>query len=87
MKRSPKDTLGYIHRITDAWTRLRPYKAFGGFTLAHFRAAVQPSLATRANIVDLLQQLEIEIARRNTADDVSFAAIQRHEERPHVQPS
>lgn len=77
MKRSPKDTLAYIHRITDGWMRLRPEKAFGGFTLEQFKATVQPSLDTRANIADLLKQLDIEIARRNAADDVSFAAIQR----------
>jgi hypothetical protein len=77
MKRSPKDTLGYIQRITSAWSRLRPRKAFGGLTLAEYEAIVQPSLDTRAEIVNLLAQLDIAIARRNLADDISFAATQR----------
>jgi hypothetical protein len=77
MSKSTKRNANRITNVIDAWTRLRPTKSFAGLTLAEFKAAVQPSLDTRAAHVDAVQQTADAAAQRDNADAASLPVVDR----------
>ena len=73
----PKLIKEKLDRLISAWEMLAPLKSFGGFTLAQFKAAVQPSYDTRIAEHELNVQLAATKVERDNADGVSLGAIQR----------
>lgn len=73
---SPKDMQDKIEQVTQAWGDLAPDKSFAGFTLAEFKAKVQPSLLARAELETLDNQVSDAQTRRAASDDVSLKTIQ-----------
>lgn len=74
-RKSPTEKLKWLLQVTGAWERVRPHRSFFGYTLARFKAAIQPSLDARAEIEDLKQRLRIAIRRRNEADRQSYRIL------------
>ena len=66
-----------LDRVISAWEMLAPLKPFGGFTLAQFKAAVQPSYDTRIAEHELEVQLAATRAERDNSDKVSIGALLR----------
>ena len=77
MPLSPKKVLERIERVITAWEKFTPEKSYGGLTLAEFKAAVQPSLDTRATIDDARAEIRGTLPVRDTADTASELAILR----------
>jgi len=73
----PNKAEAKISQVITAWETLRPEKTFAGLTLAQFKAALQPSLDTRANIEALEDQIAATQTLRDNADEESIAVIQR----------
>jgi hypothetical protein len=65
-----------IVRTQSAWATLRPQKTFAGMTLAQLQEKVAPSLAARAIIARLENELIAAQNQRDDADAASLEAIQ-----------
>ena len=75
MPLSPSVIEQKINTTAGAWENLRAAKSFAGLTLAQFKAAVQPSLDARAEVLNLENQLAEARANRDAKDQASFDAI------------
>jgi hypothetical protein len=73
---NPKSNEEKLRRVTDAWERLAPEKSFGGMTLAQFKAATEPSRATRRELEELEARKKQLQADRDHADDVMLSKVQ-----------
>jgi hypothetical protein len=76
MASTPKSNEERLQRVTEAWERLAPNKSFGGMTLAQFKAATEPSRATRRELDELEARKKQLQADRDHADDVTNGKIQ-----------
>ena len=77
MPLSAKLTEDKARQIETAWSNLAPERSFGGLSLEQYRAAIKPSVDTRAHIVTLEDQLRAEYSRRDAADQAASLAISR----------
>ncbi len=73
---SPKKVAVKLQQLIGAWETIRPAKSFAGMTLEQFKAQVQPSLATRSQLVTLTNQATDHRTQRQIQDDASLAAAQ-----------
>jgi hypothetical protein len=76
MGNAPKTDYERITRASIAWETLRPKKIFGGMTLEKFTTLIAPSLAARATIARLENELTAAHSQRDDADRVSLDALQ-----------
>jgi hypothetical protein len=72
----PKGVQDKIERALNSWRTLAPEKSFGGMTLADCEAACAPSVAARARIATLQEQLAEAMADRDAADAVTLSKLQ-----------
>ncbi len=77
MPLSAKMTEDKVHQIETAWSNLAPERSFGGLSLEQYRAAIKPSVDTRAHIGALEDQLRAEYSRRDAADQAATLAVAR----------
>lgn len=77
MKNSSRSVLVRINQVVTAWETLRPEKSFAGLSLEQFKAALQPSIATRADVEILQDKLVSAQSLRADADKASLELIQR----------
>jgi hypothetical protein len=75
-KHNPKRVAGKLQKVVDAWETLRPSKSFAGMTLEQFKVRVQPSLATRSQLMTLRSQATDNLTQRHQSDDASLEAAQ-----------
>lgn len=73
MSSGPKDTEDKLNRFVDGWTTHAPDKTFGGMTLTQFKAEIEPSFTARRNIIDLNNQIDGEMNKRDDADSHSLS--------------
>jgi hypothetical protein len=71
---NPKRVAAKLQKVVDAWTTLRPAKTFAGMTLEQFKTTVQPSLATRDQLVTLSNQATDNRTQRQQSDAASLEA-------------
>jgi len=71
MPSNPRIALERITRTQSAWGTLRSQKSFAGMSLDQFREKTAPSLAARATIARLENEL---IAAQNQRDDADQAS-------------
>lgn len=74
---APKVLMAKVDTITTAWETLAAAESFGGLSVDEFKAAIQPSLAARAQVEDLARQLAAAINARAEADKASQRIIKR----------
>lgn len=74
MGNSPKENIARLQQILNAWEQLASTKSFGGKTLEQFRLMVERSVAARARIEDLENQMTQAITERENADDAGLDA-------------
>jgi hypothetical protein len=72
----PKGVQEKMDRALNSWRTLAPEKTFGGMTLADCEAACAPSVAARARIASLQDQLTEAMADRDAADVVTLSKLQ-----------
>jgi hypothetical protein len=72
-----KTTAEKLNTIDSAWATLRPQKSFAGLTLALFREKTNASLAARAAVANLENQLIAANDRVDTADKVTNEILAR----------
>src|ERR1035437_2329274 len=65
-----------LQKVIDAWTTVRPDKSFAGMTLEQFKAQVQPSLASRDQLVIVRSQATDHLTHRHQSDDASLELAQ-----------
>lgn len=75
--KNPKRAEERITAVIDAWSDLRATKSFQDLTLDEFKAALQPSFATRRAVAQAENNLSAAIVQRNEADAVSLALVQQ----------
>lgn len=75
MNISPIKAEAKISQVVTAWETLRPEKSFAGLTLTQFKAAIQPSLDTRAQVETLKDQIAAAQTAREEADKTSIDTI------------
>jgi hypothetical protein len=75
-KQSPKKVAAKLQKVVDAWGTLRPAKTFAGMTLDQFKTTVQPSLASRDQLVTLRSQATDSLVQRHQSDSTSLDAAQ-----------
>lgn len=71
MSDSPKLTEEFLNDVISAWEEMAPSAQFAGLSLAQFKAKVQPSFDTRAELETLETQLKATRQSRRNADAVS----------------
>jgi hypothetical protein len=76
MPSNPREMNDRITRTQSAWETLRPQKTFAGMSLDQFREKLAPSLAARATIARLENELIAAQNQRDDADATSLEAIQ-----------
>lgn len=74
MANPPKETIARLLRMLNAWEELASEKKFGATSLEQFRAIVERSVAARARIDDLENQMTQAITERENADDAGLEA-------------
>lgn len=74
MPTSPKISEEKMLKVLNAWRTLAPTKSFGGLTLADFEAQVENSLAPRARLKELNDQMMQQMAIR---DEQDYAAMEK----------
>lgn len=77
MKYSSRSVQARITQVVTAWETLRPEKSFAGLSIEQFKAALQPSIATRADVETLQDKLVAAQSLRIDADKASLDLIQR----------
>ena len=75
MAGNPKEKNDKITDVLKAWKDLRPDKSFAGMTLEQFTAKIQPSLAARATLSTLEDQITAGIVTRDTVDVESMKDV------------
>jgi hypothetical protein len=75
MPLAPKEAYDRITRGLTAWENLRPQKTFAGMSLDKFRELIAPSLAARATIARLENELIAAQNQRTDSDQVSLDAL------------
>lgn len=73
MAYSPKLNEEKLDKIYNAWKTLAPGKSFGGMTLAEFEVFVNDSMAERAALTQLEDQMKQVIAARDNCDNTGLA--------------
>ena len=73
---SPKKVAVKLQTVVNAWGTLRPSKSFAGMTLEQFKAQVQPSLASRDQLVIVRSQATDHLTQRHQSDDASLDLAQ-----------
>ncbi len=76
MAYSPKINEEKLDKIYNAWKTLAPEKSFGGMTLAEFEVFVNDSMAERAVLSQLEDQMKQVIAARDNSDSIGLAKAQ-----------
>lgn len=66
-----------IANVVDAWSNLRPTRAFAGMTLDEFKAVVQPSLDARDDMTVAKNSFTAAMVRRDNADAAARRVILR----------
>ncbi len=74
---SSKDALVKMDNVTQAWSKLRPGKSFGGLMYDQYLTAIKPSHDVRAEIAECEVRLQSAQARRVTVDEASLKVAQR----------
>ena len=74
-RKSPADKQAAMRKVTGAWESFAPRTVFYGYTLARFKAALQPSHDTRAEIEALQTRLRVAIRSRDAADAKSMRLV------------
>lgn len=70
---NPKANEQKLDKIYSAWKTLAPTKSFGGMTLAEFEVFVNASMADRAVLSQLEDQIKQAIAARDNSDNIGLA--------------
>lgn len=77
MPRVSKSIPYQVRRISGAWEKFRPTKAYSGLTLEQFHSAMQPALESHERVRELKELLRLELIRRSERDDTAREIIQR----------
>ena len=75
-KNNAKRVAGKLQTVVNALGTLRPSKSFAGMTLEQFKAQVQPSLASRDQLVIVRSQATDHLTQRHQSDDASLELAQ-----------
>ncbi|HEX8464159.1 MAG TPA: hypothetical protein VF627_06015 [Abditibacterium sp.] len=64
----PQNNEDRYEKIEEAFKTLAPAATFGGMTLVQFQTAIQPSIAARAEVARLEDELKAALVARDNAD-------------------
>jgi hypothetical protein len=76
MPNSPKINEEKMQQVLSAWKTLAPDKTFGGLTVAQFETQVNKSLAPRARLDELDDEIKQQQALRESEDTTTMGKVQ-----------